>query len=227
MSVANIAKEEKMGIASKFHISCHLCHTINIVNTSQKHKSGSHGPAAYDNNSRAVLGTLDAGIGETHLNTILTTMNIPPITCGTFKKREREVGLAVEKVAKRSCSEVLMKEKEYEIENGAVPNENSLLGVACSNDMGWQKRGRAFNSLTGHGAVMGKVMAFSSRNKRCRYCDSPRGKENITCTKHDCRKNHTGSSKIMETDVACQLFKEAPERMSSFQVMLGMMIAQH
>ena len=40
-------KEEKMGIATKFHISCHLCHTINIVNTSQKHKSGSHGPAAY------------------------------------------------------------------------------------------------------------------------------------------------------------------------------------
>ncbi len=36
-----------MGIATKFHISCHLCHTINIVNTSQKHKSGSHGPAAY------------------------------------------------------------------------------------------------------------------------------------------------------------------------------------
>ncbi len=179
-----------MGIASKFHISCHLCHTINVVNTSQKHKSGSHGPAAYDNDSRAVLGTLDAGIGETHLNTILTTMNIPPITHGTFKKREREVGLAVEKVAKRSCSEVLMKEKEYEIENGAVPDENGLLGVACSYDMKWQKRGRIFNSVTGHGAVMGlqtgKVMAFSTRNKRCRYCDSPRGKENITCTKHDC-----------------------------------------
>ena len=49
-----------------------------------------------------VLGTLDAGIGETHLNTILTTLNIPPMSRSTFKKREREVGLAVEHVAKKA-----------------------------------------------------------------------------------------------------------------------------
>jgi hypothetical protein len=54
------------------------------------------------------------------------------------------------------------------------------------------------------GLETGKVMGYSSRNKRCRFCDSPRGKENTNQEKeHDCRKNHKRSSKIMETEVAC------------------------
>lgn len=213
-----------MGIASKLHIKCKSCQTTNIVNTSRTHKSGFHGPQAFDNNSRAVLGTLDGSIGETHLNTILTTMNIPPISRNTFKRREREVGLAVEQVAKRSCLNVVMKERDIEIKKGAVEDENGLIGLACSYDMGWQKRGRAFNSLTGHGAVMGlqtgKIMGYASRNKRCRFCDSPRGRNNLQ-NEHNCRKNHTGSSKIMETDVACQLFKEAPQGNVKFSSYVG------
>ena len=114
------------------------------------HKSIGRGPSAYDNNSRAVLGTLDAGIGETHLNTILTTMNIPNISRSTFKRREREVGLAVEQVAKKSCVEAVTQEKQMEIEIGGVADENGLIPLTCLYDMGWQKRGRAFNSLTGH-----------------------------------------------------------------------------
>ena len=92
--------------------------------------------------------------------------------------------------------------------------------------MGWQKRGWAFNSLTGHGAMMGletgQVMGYSSRNKRCRFCDSPRGKQNANQEKeHDCRKNHKGSSKIMETEVACELFKEAPKNDVKFSSYVG------
>ena len=106
----------------------------------------------------------------------------------TFKKREREVGLAVEHVAIKSCTDTVMKERKIAVENGAVPDDKGLVGIPCSYDMGWQKKGRGFNSLTGYGAVMGlktgKVMGYSSRNKRCRFCDSPRGKENGTHTKN-------------------------------------------
>ena len=45
---------------------------------------------------------LDVGIGKAHLNTILTTLNIPPMSRSTIKKREKEVGLAVENVAKKA-----------------------------------------------------------------------------------------------------------------------------
>ena len=46
-----------------------------------------------------------------------------------------------------------MKERKIAVENGAVPGDKGLVGIQCSYDMGWQKRGRGINSLTGHGAV--------------------------------------------------------------------------
>ena len=54
-------------------------------------------------------------------------MNIPNISHSTFKRREGEVGLAVEQVAKKSCVEALAHEKEMEIENGGVADENGLI----------------------------------------------------------------------------------------------------
>lgn len=53
---------------------------------------------------------LHIGIGETQLNNLLTTMNLPPITKSTLRKREREVGGAIEEVTKRSVSEALQEE---------------------------------------------------------------------------------------------------------------------
>ena len=89
--------------------------------------------------------------------------------------------------------------------------------------MGWQKRGRGHNSSTGHGAAMGlatgKVVSYSTRCKTCRVCNhsklSGKGK------KHDCRKNHWGSSKSMERDVACELWSKAPQSGIKFSVYVG------
>ena len=44
--------------------------------TSNEHRSGQRGPLSQDVNSRAVLGCLHTGIGETHLNNLLCTLNI-------------------------------------------------------------------------------------------------------------------------------------------------------
>ena len=71
-----------------------------------------------------------------------------------FKTRERETGKAVEEVAHLACKEVTTNEKNHAIAT-AQPDENNLIPVPCSYDMGWQKRGKGFNSNTGQGAVMG------------------------------------------------------------------------
>ena len=42
---------------------------------------------------------LHAGIGETHVNNLLTSMNVPPIHHKTLKRREREAGKGIETVA--------------------------------------------------------------------------------------------------------------------------------
>ena len=102
----NICDEQRHGLASTFDISCPSCGHLNKAETSKQHTSGNRGPKAFDINSRVTLGCLHAGIGQTHINNILSCMNIPTINSITFKQREREVRQAVEAIAKKSCEKV-------------------------------------------------------------------------------------------------------------------------
>ena len=124
---------------------------------------------AQDVNTRLALGALNAGIGHTHVNSLLSCLDVPTVNHATFKTREREVGKAVELVANESCVVSCCKEREMAMTAGAECDSGNLVGVMCSYDMGWQKRGKAHNSSTGHGAVLGvatgKVLDFATRNK--------------------------------------------------------------
>ena len=59
---------------------------------------------------------LHAGTGETHVNNLLTSMNVPPIHHKTLKKREREAGSrkgyrkGIETVANRLMAKALLEE---------------------------------------------------------------------------------------------------------------------
>ena len=103
---------------------------------------------------------------------------------------EREVGKAVELVANESCVMSCCKEREMAMAAGAECDSGNLVGVMCSYDMGWQKREKAHNSSTGHGAVLGvatgKVLDFATRNKTCRTCAA--SKKDNKLTSHDCWK---------------------------------------
>ena len=216
--------ETRSGLASKFHVKGTNCGFINKVATSAQHSSVTHGPPAFDVNSRAVLGSLHIGIGQTQINNLLSTINIPRINISTFKKREREVGKATETLAKKSCKESIAEEREKAILAGENVDENSLIGLPVSYDMGWQKRGKGHNSLTGQGTAMGlstgNVLSYATRNKACRVCSHAK-KQNTQPREHDCRKNHAGSSKAMEPSVACQLWNEAPKQNVKFSTFVG------
>ena len=80
-------------------------------------------------NTKATLANLHTGVDETHLKSILSVMNIPPMSRAAFKARERETGKAVQSVAKVSCEEVIRKEKLQLISSGAQPDENNLVSV--------------------------------------------------------------------------------------------------
>ena len=131
----------------------------------------------------------------------------------SFKTRERETGKAVENVARASCSQIFTDEKGKLIENGEQLDENNLMPVSCSYDMGWQKRGKGFNSNTGQAAVMsqssGKNFDYATKSKKCRACFYTEP-SNTNPKVHDCRKNHTGSSKSMEPLSAVELLKNTP-----------------
>ena len=85
--------------------------------------------------------------------------------------------------------------------------------------MAWQRRNGGHNSNTGHGAVMGahtgQVLDYGVRSKTCRTCATGKKKN------HDRRKNHTGSSKSMEPDVAVDLFQRAIKNGVKYSIYTG------
>ena len=76
--------------------------------------------------------------------------------------------------------------------------------------MGWNTRGSGFqyDSLSGVGHLIGsqsgKVLNYSTRNRKCRMCD--RGHPKMS---HDCRLNYYGTAKVMESDVAVELVSQS------------------
>ena len=195
-----------------FSVTCAVCGADNVVKTSSEHRSGQRGPLTQDVNSRAVLGCLHTGIGETHLNNLLCTLNIPPMNPVTFKSRENEIEYAVEQVTRRSCKTAMSEERNAVIKKFIKADDQGCINIPCSYDMGWQKRGKGHNSSTGHAAVMGltygKVMDYTTRTKSCRVCTNAKktGKE---AKQHNCRVNHTASSKAMEPMAAVHLFTKS------------------
>ena len=65
------------------------------------------------NQNVGYLGMLHAGIGPSHVNALLTSVNIPSVSQSTFKSRELEVGPVNAEVAKASCEKAMEGENEY------------------------------------------------------------------------------------------------------------------
>ena len=89
---------------------------------------------------------LHAGMGATHVNALLSSLNIPPVHGDTLKARKREIGPAIEDIANTLCEHMLEEEKK---QWGSTERVNETVPIGASYDMGWQKRGKGHNSLTG------------------------------------------------------------------------------
>lgn len=67
----------------------------------------------FSNNHFVLLsGMLHSGIGERKLSNLLSTLSIPPCSKTTLKKREREIGEALEDIARSSCADAAVREKD-------------------------------------------------------------------------------------------------------------------
>ena len=53
---------------------------------------------------------INGGFGEPHVNSILTSQNIPSISKKSLKNRECEVGVHLEEMAEESCQKQLQDE---------------------------------------------------------------------------------------------------------------------
>lgn len=116
------------------------------------------------------------------------------------------MGLQVEKLAKESC----LKSLESERNMWKDDSEKENVEIGASYDMGWQKRGKAHNSLRGVGSMVGlktgKVICYGSRSKKCATSETA-NRQSKNSRMHNCRLNWEGSSKAMEADVCVDLVK--------------------
>ncbi|CAG2242598.1 unnamed protein product [Mytilus edulis] len=161
---------------------------------------------------------VDAGMGPVQTVNFITALNLPTVSITTLKSREREIGKTLEEYAKWSCQKALEKEialsKIPETTANIAGNEETEVdgqdAIHVSFDGAWQKRGsgRCYNSLTGHatllGETTGKCVNFGLKYGDCRKCDRVDEKGDG----HDCRINHQGSAKSMESELAVQMVKE-------------------
>ena len=236
LRLTDCIEERRYGLASLLDLSCQQCHTTTTLKTSKtpftRNTGRCCGRPAYDVNTRSSPGVISAGLGMTQANKFLATMDVPPISLKSLNVREREIGPAVEKLAKSSCEHACSEERQLTISSsqssaiveGSAEDEATAVPITGSYDCGWTKRGRAMNSITGTGALIGlhnkKVLAYASRQKKCRTCEHSK-KKGMAPPVHDCRMNWNQSSKAMEPDIAVQVAKEIRKN----QVSLGALIA--
>ena len=191
------------------------------MKSSGEHRAGNRGPLVSDSNTRVVLGSLHAGMGNTHLNNLVSAMNIPTMNHRLFKRREREAGNDVDKVARESCEMNLNLEKKKLPSNPLVYQQMALLE--------WQflmiwvgKKGEGdiiFQLVMGLSWVLLLEKMLVTPCRLCRAYSHKKltGKDK----RYDCRKNHCGSSKSTERDVACELWSKAPKSGVKFSIYVG------
>lgn len=196
-----------IGLGVALSVICSSCGKENRIKAYESHRTGSRGPEAVDLNTKAALAMLHTGQGHTHLNASLSILGIGAISEETCKKREREVGNAVETVCKASCVKEMEEEKSRS--NKVDSEGHSLIAVAY--DGAWQKRGKARDSTTGFGTIIGektgKVIDYRVKSTRCKQCEA--AEPGTKPKPHDCRKNFSGSSKSMEPEIAVDCFNDA------------------
>ena len=69
------------------------------------------------------------------------------------------------------------------------------------------------------GPRTGKVLDYETRNKRCSQCEVNERTGNEK--EHDCRKNHSQSSKAMEGDIAVSLFQRSQHYTIKYETLIG------
>ena len=195
-----------MGLSSLLWVTCRECGELNKVPTGKSHKvQGSKKKLVYDVNTKHASAMVHAGMGASSLNRYFASINLPPLSITTTKNREREFGPKIESLAKSSCEESIITEKEL---FGDVGNTLEPRNLTASFDMGWQCKGRGkrYASRSGHAVVIGKesgkILNYATRVSNCKQCEVNKD------VLHDCRMNWGGSSKAMEGDSAVELIKK-------------------
>ncbi|XP_043285733.1 uncharacterized protein [Venturia canescens] len=223
VSLSNIVDETRIGLASIFKVQCHVCQGKIRFTTDKQHqvekknvqgKSSNH----YDVNTRAAMGALNDGMGSTHINKILASLNIPPFHLNSYKTHEIEVGTAVEEIARDSCIAATFMERELSIQNidklkNLLPvhlnihflfptlseinpiivnniQDEDIVRIAASFDMGWTTRGTGRIMIGDNDSSAIASVRAASQHEVIKHSDKNNTSKGVVNELYKIKKNH-------------------------------------
>ena len=206
---------KEIGIASLPTITCQQCdvhHTAELSKTEYIDKKTKHETLTdYSLNVLFVLGFLTVGDSGSEAQRILGLCDLPNYTSmekKTFSRIEQTIAPVIMEIAEEVmwdnlCDEVsrsnehvadfdLQKWTTAVLEGDDSYAMNAFAKIRGTTDMGWQKRGSGFDSLSGHafmfGAANRKAVVWKLMNKYCRICSLVKEGEEVR--EHQCTINH-------------------------------------
>ena len=116
----NNVSEHRSGLGSVLWIRS-SCGSVNKIQTSKSHMAKKYG-VVFDVNTKAAAGMVHAGMTFKEVERFACNLEIPAET--TLKRREREIGPAIEEVANATCKAAAALENELTV----VSAEDSEVG---------------------------------------------------------------------------------------------------
>jgi len=113
LSLRNSISERHRGLSSIIIVKCPQCDRHCFVYTNKPCPDDGH---SFPVNTKAAMGMIDAGVGESHINTFFSALNVPVWHPSVVKRYERIVGSAIESTAKDSCQETINLEKKLTLQ---------------------------------------------------------------------------------------------------------------
>lgn len=205
LSNLKITNEKQNGLISTFYLNCRMC------GSTFKLKTNNDDDPKFDVNAGAVSGSMVTGIGLSSLNELNASMDLPSIPFRLFRTTHDDVAEIWRITAEKSMQDAAKEEREHAISRGDV-NCAGVAMIPVEADACWSKRSykNNYSALSGCAAIIGehtgKVLHIGVRNKYCVICARAHTKK-LTPKRHDCTKNHFGSSTSMEQAILVEGFK--------------------
>ncbi|KAL1519053.1 hypothetical protein AB1Y20_003321 [Prymnesium parvum] len=164
--VARAQDEISLGVAGIVELHCLKCRrgTLSwdqskgarrLMSTSGKPQPG---PTTRDLNIRAVIGSMQVGLGQGQLEKLFGILDLPSLNKDTFEHcYTRHVRQAVEDSCKESLRQALEQERVLTLKRGVAPSEKGEVPVSIAYDAQWMKPGKAMNSAEGYGEAIGSL----------------------------------------------------------------------
>jgi hypothetical protein len=211
-----------IGIATEIDFCCRSCHNKGAVLADRRNHVEDNAESnfirrerrvdSYEMNWRLVMATQLMGESQVGGSIISMFLDLSREAFrNSWSPMEDLLGVEQREIGRQCCNLNLMKETMGR--EGVLTADGTVkYPIHVSYDMGWQKSAKTYDSLTGHGLMIGNrtkaVVAYQNYSKACGACEIHSKKmqkdktPDLPAPSHLCPKNHTGSSKGMEAKAA-------------------------